>query len=135
MFARSRELPHSRDRSRDIVDGSLHAGATSLDGLSFRLDDPTEAERAARIAAVNAARARAEVLAAAAGIEITGVGDIVEGGAPPTPSPRGKAERMMMAADVTTPVESGSTEIAVTVTVTFRTAASANGLAAPPPLA
>ena len=50
-----------------VVDGALRAGATSLDGLSFRVDDPTEPERAARIAAVAAARARADVLAEAAG--------------------------------------------------------------------
>lgn len=113
-----------RDLGRlgDAIDGALGAGATSMDGLSFRLDDPTEAERTARTAAVTAARARAEVLATAAGVTITGVSDIVEGGAPPMPFPRAKAERMMLAADAPTPVESGSTEIAVTVTVTFRIA-------------
>ena len=47
-----------------VVDGALSAGATSLDGLSFRVDDPREAERAARTAAVAEARSRAEVLAA-----------------------------------------------------------------------
>src|SRR6478672_4341360 len=67
-----------------VVDGALTAGATSLDGLSFRVDDPREAERAARTAAVAEARARADVLAAAAGVAITGVSDIVEGGPPPT---------------------------------------------------
>ena len=113
-----------RDLGRvgDVVDGALTAGATSMDGLSFRLDDPTEPERAARTAAVAAARARAEVLAAAAGVAITGVSDIVEGGGPPIPMPRAKAERMMLAADAPTPVETGTTEIAVTVTVTFRIA-------------
>ena len=33
-----------------VIDGSLQAGATSMDSLSFRLDDPTDAERAARLA-------------------------------------------------------------------------------------
>ena len=56
-----------------VVDGALTAGATSLDGLTFRVDDPGEAERAARTAAVGEARARAEVLAAAAGLSIAGV--------------------------------------------------------------
>ena len=67
----------------DVIDGSLHAGATSLDGLSFRVDDPRRAERAARIAAVAEARSRADVLAEAAGVAIAGVADIVEGGPPP----------------------------------------------------
>ena len=51
-----------------VVDGALGAGATSLDGLAFRVEDPSEAETAARTAAVAQARARAEVLAAAADV-------------------------------------------------------------------
>jgi uncharacterized protein len=103
-----------------IVDAALSAGATSLDGLSFRVADPREAERAARLAAVAEARSRADVLAEAAGIAIAGVADIVEGGPPPT-WPQPMAAKMLRAtADAGTPVEAGTTEIAVTVTVTFR---------------
>jgi len=101
-----------------VIDGALTAGATSLDGLTFRVDDLREPERAARTAAVAEARARADVLAAAAGVVITGVAGIVEGGPPPT-WPQPKAARMLMAVEAATPVESGTTEIAVTVTVTF----------------
>jgi uncharacterized protein len=104
-----------------VVDDALRAGATSLDGLSFRVDDPTEPERAARVAAVAAARARADVLAEAAGVTIAGVADIVEGGQPPA-FPRAKAERMMLAADASTPVSTGTTDITVTVTVSYRIA-------------
>jgi len=104
-----------------VIDGALTAGATSLDGLVFRVEDPREPERAARVAAVAEARQRAEVLAEAAGVTIAGVTDIVEGGVPPT-WPQAKAARTMMAADTATPVEAGTTEIAVTVTVTFRIA-------------
>lgn len=104
-----------------VVDGALGAGATSLDGLSFRLDDPREAESAARRAAVVAARARAEVLAEAAGVKIGRVSAIVEGGPPPAwPGP--KAARMALASDAGTPIEAGTTEIAVTVAVTFEIA-------------
>ena len=111
-----------RDLGRlgDVVDGTLGAGATSMDGLSFRLADPEPAEREARMRAMAAARARADVLAEAAGLAIVGVSDIVEAGPPPSPMPRGKAERMMLAADVSTPVESGSMEVTVGVTVTYR---------------
>jgi uncharacterized protein YggE len=105
-----------------VVDAALSAGATSLDGLSFRLDDPREAERAARLAAVAEARTRAEILAEAAGVTIAGVADIVEGGPPPTwPGPLA-AKMLRATADASTPVEAGTTEIAVTVTVTFRIA-------------
>jgi uncharacterized protein YggE len=101
-----------------VVDGALGAGATSLDGLTFRVADPSAAERAARLAAMAVARSRAEVLAEAAGVALAGVLDVVEGGAPPV-GPWPKAERMMaLAAD--SPVEAGTTEVAVTVTVTFR---------------
>jgi uncharacterized protein YggE len=101
-----------------VVDGALTAGATSLDGLAFRVDEPGEAERAARIAAVAEARARAEVLAEAGGVALGAVTNIVEGGPPPV-WPQPKAARMSLAADAGTPVEAGTTEIAVTVTVTF----------------
>ena len=104
-----------------VVDGALGAGATSLDHLSFRLADQSGAEREARQAAMADARARADVLAEAGGLTIVGVADIVEGVVPGPPIPRSKgAERMMLAADAATPVEAGSTEVAVTVTVTFR---------------
>lgn len=110
------------ERVGDVIDGTLAAGATRLDDLSFRVADPTAAEREARQRAMAEARARADVLAEAAGISVTGVVGIVEGGAaPPVPLPRMKAERMMMAADVSTPVEAGTTEITVSVTVTYRT--------------
>ena len=103
----------------DVIDGSLRAGATSLDGLEFRVDDPTVPEAAARTAAVAAARSRADVLAGAAGVRISGVAGIVEGGSPPA-FPLAKAARMSLAADPGTPVAAGTTEIAVTVTVTYR---------------
>lgn len=105
----------------DVVDGSLKAGATSMDSLTFRLAHPAPAEREARILAMANARARADVLAEAAGLSITGVASVVEGGAMPPPHPFAKAERMMMAADTATPVESGSLEVAVGVTVAYRT--------------
>ncbi len=103
------------------IDGTLAAGATSMDSLSFRVADPAPAEREARLLAMGAARARADVLAEAAGLTIVSVSDIVEGGPvrPPTPFPKG--ERMMMAAaDVATPVEAGALEVEVAVTVTYR---------------
>lgn len=112
-----------RDLARlgDVVDGTLAAGATSMDGLTFRVADPAPAEREARILAMASARARADVLAEAAGLTIDGVTGIVEGGAVPPPGPRFKEARMMMAADVATPVEAGSQEVSVSVTVSYRT--------------
>jgi uncharacterized protein YggE len=113
-----------RDLARlsEVVDGTLRAGATSMDSLTFDVEDPAPAEREARLAAMAVARARADVLAEAAGLRIVGVADIVEGRGLAPPEPRLKTDRMLMAAaDVGTPVEAGMTEVAVTVTVAFRT--------------
>lgn len=111
-----------RDLARlgDVVDGTLGAGATSMDSLSFRSADPSGAEREARIVAMTQARTRADVLAEAAGLTILGVGEVVEGTGGQPPGPRPGSERMLMAADVATPLEPGSLEIAVGVTVTYR---------------
>lgn len=104
----------------EVVDRTLEAGATSMDSLTFRVADPAPAEREARVLAMDAARGRADVLAEAAGLAIVGVSDIVEGTPARPPIPFAKAERMALAADVATPVEAGSLEVAVTVTVTYR---------------
>jgi uncharacterized protein len=109
-------------RLGDVVDGTLKAGATSMDSLTFRLDDPAPAEREARMRAMANARSRADVLAEAAGVAISGVSSVIEDGAAPPPRPFAKAERMMAAAaDVSTPVETGSLEVSVRVTVAYRT--------------
>jgi uncharacterized protein YggE len=104
----------------DVIDATLTAGATSMDALSFRLADPRPAEREARRQAMAEARSRADVLAEAAGVTVQGVSDIVEGQPVRPPGPVAKAERMALAADAGTPVEAGTLEVAVTVSVTYR---------------
>ncbi len=102
-----------------VIDGSLGAGATSLDSISFRNRESAAAENAARQAAVADARAKAEVLAAAAGVSIAGVAAITEAGtAEVAPMDRGGMAKMAMA-DASTPVEAGTNEIAISVSVTF----------------
>ena len=114
-----------RDLARltDVIDGALKAGATSMDSLEFRLEDPSPSEQEARRRAMVQARSRADVLAEAAGVSISSVSSVVEDGSIQPPRPFAKAERMMMAADVATPVESGSLEVTARVTVTYRTTA------------
>ncbi len=107
----------------DVIDGALKAGATSMDSLEFRLAEPATAEREARLRAMADARTHADILAEAAGVSISGVSTIVEDGSFQPPRPFAKAERMLMAADTATPVESGSLEVTVRVTVTYRTMA------------
>jgi uncharacterized protein YggE len=103
-----------------LIDEALAAGATSMDGLSFQLADPTAALDEARRRAVADARARATTLAAEAGVTLGAVVDIVEGGALPPGPPRPMAElRMKAAADVATPVEAGTSELQIGITVSF----------------
>jgi uncharacterized protein YggE len=103
-----------------LIDAALAAGATSMDGLSFRLADPREALAEARRRAVADARSRAETLAGEAGVKLGSVVAIAEGGFAPPGPPLPMAElRMKSAADVATPVEAGTDELAVSVTVTY----------------
>ena len=107
------------DKVGDAIDGALGAGATSIDQISFRVDDQSAADAKAREAAVADARARADTLAAGAGVVITGVAAIAEGGGGPIPYPH-HMERMAFAAkDAGTPIEAGMNEVTATVTVTY----------------
>jgi uncharacterized protein len=107
------------DRLGDAIDVALSAGATNVDQLAFRVEDPSEAEREAREAAVADARAKADTLARAAGVSITGVAAMVEGGAPiPYPMPMAELASFK-ARDAATPVEAGVHEISVNLVVSY----------------
>ncbi|HEX2627280.1 MAG TPA: SIMPL domain-containing protein [Candidatus Limnocylindrales bacterium] len=108
------------ERVGDVIDGALTSGATTMDSLGFRVANPDPHQRAARELAVRNARARAETLAATAGVEVGDVLAISEGGAAPAPFESYPAARQLsMAKDVSTPIEAGMTEVSVDVTVTF----------------
>jgi uncharacterized protein YggE len=105
----------------DAIDNSLAAGATSLDGVTFRVDDQTGAEAQARQAAMAEAKSMADTLAAAAGVSIGGVASISETSAPmPYPIMYGGAAPA--AADqlkVATPIQAGTTDVTITVAVVY----------------
>jgi uncharacterized protein YggE len=105
------------DKVGDAIDDALAAGATSLDGVSFRVNDQTAAEKQAREAAMADATAKSKALADAAHVSITGVASISETSAPvPYPVYYGFAAG---AADMKTPVQPGTNEISVTVSVVY----------------
>ncbi len=118
---------HVTDISKvaDVIDDSVTAGATNVNYVSFDVADRSAAENQARTAAVNDAKSHADALAAAAGVTITGVQSISDasvsypypwygvaadgskgGGAPGAPS-------------VPTPVQPGTQDITITVTVSY----------------
>lgn len=102
------------------IDGAIAAGATTLDSVTFRVDDPTAAQAQARTAAVADARAKANALAAAAGVTITGVSSIAETGASvPPPIFYAGAAAPDAAKSVPTPVQPGTNDISVTVAVVY----------------
>lgn len=107
------------DRIADAVDGAMAAGATTVNGITFRLDNPAAAESQARAAAMANARAKANELASAAGVTIVGVASITESSSPtPTPIPYLGAAAGSKA-DVATPVQPGVTDVTVTVSVAY----------------
>jgi uncharacterized protein YggE len=103
----------------ELLDAVVQAGANTIDGVTFTVDDPTEAARQARIDAVTDAHAKASELAAAAGMTLGPVVSIAEGTAPPVITPfAADAEVAMKSAPV--PVEIGSNTVSVDVTVTYQ---------------
>ena len=107
----------------DVVDAATAAGATNVNGITFRVEDPTAAEAEARTAAVADAKAKAEQLAADAGVTITGVINISESGGQ-TPQPlyfegdtTGGNERLAAIAE--TPVLPGQVELSISVFIQY----------------
>ena len=102
----------------DVIDDSTAAGATIVQGISFRLDNPKTVEAQARQLAMTNARSRADALVQAAGVSIKGVAMISE----VTSSPVTYYPTYAAAAakdSVSTPIQTGTTDITVQVTVSY----------------
>ena len=111
---------HDLDKLGEAIDASLAAGATSLDGVTFRVNDETQAEAQARTAAMVDAKAKADALASAAGTTITGVGSITETVAPtPYPVPFAAGGALDSGKAVPTPIQVGTNEVTVSVAVSY----------------
>jgi uncharacterized protein YggE len=105
------------DAGRFIDSAAEVAGdELTLNGISFSVADPAAVVAPLREVAVADARAKAEVLAAAAGCTVGTVVAIVESGAGgAVPVFKGGAARLAMAA----PIEGGSETLSLQVTVTY----------------
>ena len=104
MTAKVRSL----DMLGEILDGLVGAGANEVHGAQMTASDPSLAEHAALEAAVAAARAKAEVLARAAGVTLGAVQRLEEDqGSDVGPLPKFRAMAMAEAADVPTEVATG----------------------------
>ena len=108
------------DNVGDVIDDSLAAGASTLDGVGFRVDDPAAAETQARTEAMTQARTSADTLAKASGVTISGVSSISEVSTPvPGPIYYGRAVAGAAVPDQATPVQPGTTDVSITVTVSY----------------
>jgi len=108
------------DMLGDLLDEAVNAGANSINGVTFYVDDQTAAASQARRLAVEDARTKAEELAAAAGQTLGPVLSIAEGTVSPMPPPMAAGAGGEMAkAQAAVPVQPGSSTVAVDVTMTF----------------
>jgi uncharacterized protein len=108
------------ERTGEILDAAVQAGATSVSNVRFDLRDRAGAEREALRLAVVDARARADAAAAGAGRTVDRVLRIEDSRQPPMP-PRPMMEMVRTAAapaDVDVPIEAGVIEIRSQVTLT-----------------
>jgi uncharacterized protein YggE len=108
------------DKLGELLDEAATAGANSIYGVTFYVDDQTSAASEVRVEAVEDARTKAEELAAAAGLTLGSVVSIAEGTLSPMPPPVFAATSDEMAmAEAAVPVESGSSIVSVDVSMTF----------------
>ena len=96
-----------------VLDGVAAGGANEINGVSFGLKDPVAAEDAARVQAVAALKAKADLYAKATGYALGRLLSLSEGGgyAPTLPRP----VAMMAAAKMATPVEVGELDVRIEV--------------------
>lgn len=108
------------DRAGEIVDAAAREAGDELvvNGVSFSIDDNEAMIEAAREAAWSNAYAKASQLAELAGVTLGAPVSISETYSP-SPSPIVYAERLMAAADSSTPIEPGSQQVTVSLTVVF----------------
>jgi uncharacterized protein len=104
----------------DVLDDGVTAGATSVNGISFDVADRAAAEATAREGAVKDAKAKADTLAKGLGVSIVGIASISEQVSTPIWYDRMNAAGAAAPdASAETPVLPGTTDVTITVQVTF----------------
>lgn len=96
---------------------TVESGANAVDGIRFEVSDPEQKLDEARKQAVAAARHKAEVFAAAAGVELGTIVSITETGVEMPQPVMMRAEGMMAAKASSVPVEAGEETIGANVTI------------------
>ena len=107
------------ERTGDVLDALVAAGATDLGGPDFSVEDDTAARAQARRTAMETARAQALDYARTAGFSDIRLLQIRESVASQPPMPFLRQARAESAADASTPVQPGLVQAGVSVTVTY----------------
>lgn len=105
-----------------VIDLAFGAGANMLNGIDFSASDTEEARAAAMKKAVQDARAKAEILAEAAGLKITGIEIISEGTTYSYDSGLNNFRKETMedaAYSGSTVVQAAKLQVSATVTISF----------------
>lgn len=114
------------DRFGSVIDALVKAGANTVEGPNFMLEDSASAEEEARAGAIADARKRAEFYAATAGLRVVRIIMIDEGrtsGLSSSGGSFGFSEAMLFdVADSATPVASGELAITGSIGVMFELA-------------
>jgi uncharacterized protein YggE len=103
----------------DLLDAAVKAGANSISGIQFDVENKTEALSAAREAAVADAQAQAEELAQAAGVGLGPVQSINSYSNYPVPIEQPRAAVMMDSAAASVPISPGQMTVTVDVNMVF----------------
>ena len=113
-------------RAGEVIDLAFGAGANTLDGVSFSIDDDYEAREQSMRAAVEDAQVKAAVLAEAAGLGELEIVSIQEGGVYSYDSGVNNFSRkisntgMEESMDAATVVRAAKIAVSASVTITFR---------------
>jgi uncharacterized protein YggE len=106
-------------KSGAILDALVAQGANQIDGPNLSLDQPDAALDEARVDAVKRAQARAQLYAKAAGLSVSRILTIAEGGEIAGPPPPMPVYRMAAPRAPDTQVMPGESDVTVTITVRF----------------
>ena len=107
-------------KAGEVIDAAASAvgDAITLGGVSFSIDDTGALKQQARVGAVNAAKAQADQLAAAAGTKVGRVLTINETNVS-VPYPQYYAGAPAAADKASTPIEPGTQQVSLNVTVVY----------------
>ncbi|HQA67971.1 MAG TPA: SIMPL domain-containing protein, partial [Aggregatilineales bacterium] len=105
------------ERIGEVIEAGMDAGANTVGSLFFAIEDPDALEAQARADAVADARARAEQLAEAAGVQLGDLVNLTEG--TPVFPLTGRVALDMAQGGGAPPISEGQLAVSVSVTASF----------------